>query len=262
MGKLTKAAAKLHQQAADLVALPRDLTDEEKEFVLDHWQESSSARNGLDGAFFTPAALARELHFEVYGDRIIDLCAGIGRLAWGCRDLWNHGANGTPKREFVCVEKNPAYVEVGRKVMPEAIWICADIFDLPAGLGTFDTAISNPPFGAVARNGNGPGYTGRKFEYHMIAMASQLAPHGAFIIPQESAPFRYSGRSKFSVKRGSDYEAFERQTGFRLRNSWPVIDTSFCQNEWRDTAPCVEIVAADFDAAQSENAADQAAFTK
>lgn len=40
-----------------------------------------------------------------------------------------------------------------RKVMPEANWICADILDLPDQVdqlgGTFDCAISNPPFGSV-----------------------------------------------------------------------------------------------------------------
>lgn len=31
--------------------------------------------------------------------------------------------------ELVCVELNPRYVEVGHKVLPEAEWICGDIFD-------------------------------------------------------------------------------------------------------------------------------------
>ena len=57
MGKLTKAEAKLHQQAESLVALDRDLTEDEREFILDHWQESQAAR--LDGArccCLTPAS--------------------------------------------------------------------------------------------------------------------------------------------------------------------------------------------------------------
>ncbi|WP_279571474.1 hypothetical protein [Streptomyces sp. 8K308] len=36
--------------------------------------------------------MAQTFSLHVYGDRIIDLCAGIGRLSWGCRDLlraWN-----------------------------------------------------------------------------------------------------------------------------------------------------------------------------
>lgn len=244
MGKLTKAEAKLHQQAEALVALDRDLTEDEREFILDHWQESQAAR--LDGAFFTPATLARDLAIEVVGDRIIDLCAGIGRLSYSCRDLWNHGVNGTPKRQFVCVEKNPEYVRVGRKVMPEATWICADIFDLPHDLGRFDTAIGNPPFGSVKRSGNGGTYTGRKFEYHVIAVASKLARIGAFIIPQESAPFRYSGVPCYRKERLPEYDRFERETGIALGPSCG-IDTSYCLDEWRGTAPRTEVVTVDFE---------------
>jgi hypothetical protein len=54
--KLTMAAAKAHQQAADLVAGRHPLTLEEQEFVLRHWQESqnSTTVTTLAGAFFTP----------------------------------------------------------------------------------------------------------------------------------------------------------------------------------------------------------------
>lgn len=253
MGKLTKQDAKLHAEAEALVALERDLTEDEREFVLDHWQESQVAR--LDGAFFTPAPLARDLAIEVVGDRVIDLCAGIGRLSFACRDLWRRH-NGEPARTFVCVEKNPDYVRVGRKVMPEATWVCADVFDLPAGLrevGRFDTAISNPPFGAVKRTGNGPGYAGRRFEYHVIAVASRLAWVGAFIIPQESAPFRYSGVPCFTKARDAEYEWFEKATGIVLGPSCG-IDTSYCRDEWRGTAPRVEVVTVDFTESADEAA--------
>jgi hypothetical protein len=117
--KLTKRQAQQHAEAVRLVALDRDLTEDEKEFVLDHWQEAATARNALDGAFFTPAGLGIDLAIEVNGDRIIDLCAGIGRLAWSCRDRARR-ANNEAARELVCVERNPAYVAVGRKVVPEA----------------------------------------------------------------------------------------------------------------------------------------------
>jgi predicted RNA methylase len=70
--------------------------------------------------------------------------------------------------------------------VPEARWVCADIFDLPGDLGCFDTAIANPPFGHIERSGDGRGYTGRRFEYHAIAVAATLARRGTFIVPQES----------------------------------------------------------------------------
>lgn len=45
--------------------------------------------------------------------------------------------------DITCVELNPHYVEVGKKVVPEATWICADVLDpfLPDLLGQFDFAI-------------------------------------------------------------------------------------------------------------------------
>lgn len=129
MAKLTRAEERRHAQACQLVDLRRDLTEDERWFVLSHWQESSTAANGLQGAFFTPEGLARDMSLEVGGDRILDLGAGIGRLAWHNRDLWGRWPNPAP--ELWCVERNPTYVRVGRKVLPEATWLCADILDLP-----------------------------------------------------------------------------------------------------------------------------------
>ncbi|MGV9268148.1 hypothetical protein ACWDRR_26185 [Kitasatospora sp. NPDC003701] len=201
MSKLPKDIAKLHQQAQGLVDLDRPLTHREREFVLDHWQESSTASNSLDGAFFTPPGLAAAFTIETTGpevQRVLDLCAGIGRLAWSCmNDL------AAPDREMVCVERNPLYVEVGRKVLPEARWICADIFDLPSDLGRFDMVISNPPYGFVERSGDGPGVRSRRFEYHALAVAAELAECGVFLIPQESAPFRFSGVPSYREVRGA-----------------------------------------------------------
>jgi len=246
MAKLTKTQARMHQRACQILEIDRDLTEDEKAFVLEHWQESASTTHTLSGAFFTPLGLARDLAIEVSGDRIIDLGAGIGRLAWSCRDLWGRRWNGEPARELVCVEANPAYVAVGRRVLPEATWICADLLALAGmGLGRFDTAIGNPPFGPIARSGNAPGYTGRRFEYHAIAAASQLATWGVFIIPQTSAPFRYSGRPVFTVERDPELDRFEHGTGISLAPNCG-IDTTAHADGWRGVSPRVEIVTCDF----------------
>ncbi|MET9134768.1 hypothetical protein [Streptomyces antibioticus] len=154
-GKLSKEQTKQHNRARELVGLERDLTEEEREFVLDHFHESASMSRTLDGAFFTPSELAGELHHVIPGERIIDLCAGIGRLAWHARDHWNRRWERLPPREIVCVEKDPEYVRVGRRVLPEATWICADVLAVPGlDLGAFDCAISNPPFGRIKRSGD------------------------------------------------------------------------------------------------------------
>src|SRR5580700_11284325 len=127
MAKLTKRESALHLQACELVVSDRPLTVEEREFVLLHWQESIDARQVVDNAFFTPLDLARDFTLAVSGDRVIDLCAGTGRLAFACREQLR-SEDGEPDMEFVCVERNPQFVEVGRRVMPEAEWICADLF--------------------------------------------------------------------------------------------------------------------------------------
>ncbi|MFD5419443.1 methyltransferase [Streptomyces sp. NPDC127069] len=247
MARLSKEAAKAHEKATALVALDRDLTETEKDFVLDNWQEAASATHNLAGAFFTPEELARDLSIEVHGDRIIDLCAGIGRLAYSCRDHWGRRWNNQRPREIVCVEQNPDYVAVGRKILPEATWICADVLTVPTlGLGRFDTAISNPPFGAIRRSGNAGAYTGPKFEYHVIAIASQIAEFGAFIIPQRSAPFRYSGEHYYREERDRDCSRFIEQTGIAM-GPGAGFDTAIYRDRWRGVSPRVEVVCCDFE---------------
>jgi 16S rRNA G1207 methylase RsmC len=165
--KLTMTAAKAHQRARDLLATQRPLTMEEREFVLRHWQESqnSTTVTTLAGAFFTPLDLAKDVALHVSGAvRLIDLGAGIGALAWAAYRKVVAGYLSLLPVEIVCVERNPEYVAVGRRVLPEAEWICADLFALPADLcgieRDFDVVISNPPFGRTPRSGRGPRYTG------------------------------------------------------------------------------------------------------
>jgi hypothetical protein len=241
---LTKQAAELHRAAAELVALDRPLTRDEEDLVLENWRESST--NRLDGAFFTPMGLARDMSWEVVGDRVIDLCAGTGRLAAHCVDSWGVRSDGhAGSRELVCVERNPEYVKVGHKTVPEAAWFCADLFDLPEGLGLFDTAICNPPFGSVKRTGDGPGYQGRRFEYHALAVASRIARRAVFLIPQESAPSQHSGLWLPRYERSAELEQFERQTGIRLEVS-TLIDTAQYLGEWHGAAPRTEVVVCNF----------------
>ncbi|MFB6670759.1 methyltransferase [Streptomyces parvus] len=243
MAKMTTEKATQHRKAQGLVELDRELTPTEREFVLDNLLEEGTAR--LDGAFFTPGGLAVDMVIEAFGSgRVIDLCAGIGRLAWTARHyLGSHGA----AREIVCVEKNPEYVRVGRKILPEATWILGDVFDVPnmdLG-GPFDAALANPPYGAVARGGRtAPRYTGSQFEYHVIDIAAEVARHGVFLVPQKSAPFRISGHTNFERVQEARYERFERQTGITLEQGCSG-DTSRYIDEWRDAAPRTEIVVAD-----------------
>ena len=75
---------------------------------------------------------------------MIDLCAGIGILSFSYFHGIYHGVN----PEITCVEINPDFVAIGKKLLPEANWICGDITDpdFIASLGSFDFAYGNHPF--------------------------------------------------------------------------------------------------------------------
>lgn len=247
MAKLTKAQIKAHRQACEYLELEA-LTHEQREFVVCNWQESATHINSAAGAFFTPLDMARDFTVEVSDARestVIDLCAGIGCLAfavWERSQCWGRG----PKR-IVCVEKNPDYVAVGRKVLPEAEWICTDVFDLPADLGRFTFAISNPPYG------NGGPIQGVTLDLNVVAVAERLADYGVFILPQMSASFRYSGERHYKATPGTAYERFHEKTGISLGPNCG-IDCDHYRGDWRGVAPKVEICVADFEEQRRERA--------
>jgi hypothetical protein len=238
--KLPKRLAKLHAEAKALALSGRRLTFEEREFVFANFHEGAEHMNGLAGAFFTPPGLARDFALEVPEcARVLDLCAGIGALADAVSDY--------KAREIVCVELNPAYVEVGRAVVPGATWVCASVFDVDAyaHLGPFDAVISNPPFGQVKADGFEGRYTGGLFEYRVIELASRLAPYGAFIVPQMSAPFRYSGQPYYRAEEDERARRFREQTGIVMQPNCG-IDTATYRSDWRGVSPVCEIVCCDF----------------
>jgi hypothetical protein len=217
--------------------------------VLDNWQPMTTGRAAFDRAYFTPPGLAGDMKIEVSGSRIIDIGAGIGRLPFHMRDAWSRWPHG--EREFVCIERNEEHVRVGRKVMPNAEWICADMLEIPQmldRLGEFDCAISNPPFGVVPRAGHAPGgYRGRRTEYHAIALAALVAMYGVFLIPQRLAPFQLSGVAEFrSGCEDSEYVRFSEATGIRLRPSCG-IDTSIYADQWNGAVRvAMEVACGDF----------------
>lgn len=247
MAKLTKAQTKAHKEAEAILTKDR-LTDDERAFVFDNWHEGATHNNGTAGAFFTPDGLASDFALDVGGGRVIDLCAGIGILA---SHVIGRGYTRTNVREMVCVEINPRYAEIGRKLVPEARWIVADVMDWRGwwkndlGGAMFDSAISNPPFGKVLRNGSGPRYHGSEFEFHVIDIASQIADRGAFIIPQMSSSFRYSGAQFYDRRKEGRGVDFERLTGLHME-SGVGVDTAFYRDSWKDVSPLCEIVTIEF----------------
>lgn len=253
MSKLTKAEAKAHAEAVALLD-KAELTDEDRIFFMENWQESANHVNSVAGAFFTPPGLARDFAIDVTNTgRVVDLCAGVGSLSLAV--LWNgyySRQEAGESLELVCVELNPDYVEIGRKILPEATWICGSVFDLP-DLGEFDWAISNPPFGNIKTGGDWKGkYTGSDFEFRVIEVASRVARHGTFIIPQNSAGFRLSGARYYEHSdnerdsfRAPKYQKFHAQTGIRL-DAGCGVDTTYYADDWHGVSPLIEIACADF----------------
>lgn len=239
MTKLTKQQSKLHLQALDMVHSDKVLTWDERKFILDNYFEAQGQLNALAGAFFTPFDLASDLSIEVDHSRkcgcsIVDLCAGIGMLSFACEYRG---------MDITCVEFCPEYVVVGKRVMPSAHWIEADVFK--ADLSRYTFAISNPPFGAIKGDEFKGRYTGGQFEYKVIELASRVAEYGVFILPQQSAPFRYSGAPCYRQEETDKCRKFWQQTGINMESSCG-IDTSIYVSEWKGVSPICEVVCCDF----------------
>ena len=244
MAKLTKQQAKMHRQACEL--LEQDtLKLSEKEFVLEHWNEAAENDVGAAGAFFTPLNLAGDFFMDApVSGRVVDLCAGIGHLSFANYHYRDGRRADNSKPDITCIELNPRYVEIGRKILPEATWICADALDpeLWAKLGVFDGAYSNPPFSSPNTYTNRSKTAGGKMEFAIIEQAVKVSRFEAgFIIPQNSSPFRYSGARNFAEKtHGPGVDHFNK-TGIMLRPG-AGVDADFYLQEWKNTAPRVELV--------------------
>lgn len=262
MARLSKRKIRAHEAA--LERLQQDhLTDDDKEFVFENYQESAVHMNAAAGAFFTPFALGWDAVLELgYGyderpRRVIDLCAGIGVLAYAILKRY-------PTTEVVCVELNRDYVEAGRKVVPKADWHCLDVTDLDAlkALGPFDDAISNPPFGQVPsfRGKTASLYTGGEAEYKVLDIASQVANRGVFILPQQSSGFLYSGIQCFKLCETERYKKFIKDTAIALDIGMGIDTSDETYQGWKGVKPKVEIVCADFAACKARQQPQQLAL--
>ena len=255
MAKLTKPELKAHNQALDILTKPV-LTEDDKEFVYRNWHEGATHINSAAGAFFTPFDMAFDFAIDAGGGRVIDLCAGIGMLSYA---IWQRSRYYDRRPRITCIERNPDYLAVGKKLLPEAEWICADVFEvLDMGLhtgpeGRFDSAISNPPFGKIKRERNSPRYTGAEFEFHVIDIAAHLSDYGCFIVPQMSAGFNYSGRPCYERQKDGKAVKFQEVTGLHF-DSGCGIDTAFYKDAWKGVSPICEIVCVDFAEARQQPA--------
>lgn len=238
MNRVSKQAARLHREAEEILRKP-ELSHDEQHFVLDHWTPRAAHIVGENGAFFTPAGLARDLAVMAANElRTVDLCAGIGRLARTFLDYH-------PGASLTCVELNPAFVEVGRKVAPEATWICGDVFseETYRGLPRFHWAISNPPFGNV-RSKAAPQWLKYRGPADLMVceVGLRIASGITAILPTGSCDFEYSGKrnhTKRDTPPGHLANLFARLPGVTMECE--PVDCSVYADEWDGTAPRVEL---------------------
>lgn len=235
MAKLTKAETKKHNQILDLVNSDRPLTYDEKIFIIENFHEGSNTNNAELGAFFTPINLAWDFAIDACSSgSVVDLCAGIGGLSF-C--VFHRHA----PREMLCIELNRTYYELGKRILPEADWIHGDALTTPVNK-RFDMAISNPPFGKIKTSDwTGNKYTGAEFEYKVMDRAMEIAEWGCFIVPQQSANFKYSGNRYFEWVRSNKCGKFLEQTGYEMQPGCGV-DTKFYIDDWNGVKPLCEIV--------------------
>lgn len=246
MKRLSKRDIANHNAAMALLDKDGVLTESDCEFILDHYQESAKHMNGEHGAFFTLQSLALDVALEAtyYGSikenaNIVDLCAGIGSLAFAIKAR-------RPDVQITCVEFNRDYLEVGKRLVPDANWVLMDCLDIDAlkKLGHFDMAVSNPPFGAVrSMKGKSPRYTGGLAQYKVIDVAGEIADDGCFIIPQDSAGFKYSDVQCYQEKKNRELVKFNEQTGLELVASH--LNTTF-YDTFKDVDVTVEVVNVDY----------------
>ena len=85
----------------------------------------------------------------------------------------------------------------------------------------------------------------------MLELASTLARYGVFIIPQMSAPFRYSGVQQYERREDDRALKFREQTGIQMEPGCG-IDTSGYRAEWKGVSPLCEIVCCEFEERTAE----------
>lgn len=241
MAKLSKRELAKHEKAAALVALERPLTLDERIQVAVDWHEGAGGDQTAASAFFTPCDMASDLRLEMpQRGSFVDLCAGIGRLAFfaGGQAMYEECRHRYSR--IVCVERNPAYVAVGRRILPEAEWICGDIFDpdVIRQIGRVDQAILNPPFGTTTKSPfDAPRYRGADFDMKAMDLAATLAPSCWAIVPRDRAPWDWRGDRRDNART----DRFEKATGLGLHR-FSSVDPEYHRDGWRGTSPAVEIV--------------------
>lgn len=253
MGKITKEQLRMHEQAEQIIhGSDKKLTRDEVYFCLEHWDpRASSGKHVAKGqAYFTPMNLAMDGFRYVGGNgrRVVDIAAGIGRLAFAVLDAnyWN------PREVHItAVEINSEYVAIGQRLLPEVEWVQGDLYDLGLwqSLPRFDEAITNPPFGKILTDCDTSwiGYKGPA-GLSVASIALKVARLGpTIILPQTQTPYKYSGQipgaGAYALTKMGYLKKFEKLHP-ELEWDHRSLDTEHTsyKSGWRGAAPVVEVV--------------------
>ena len=125
--KLSKQQVKEQKQIYDLIQSKDKFTFEELELIYEKFNEGYLQDVTSNSAYFTPLDLAYD--FALFAGRhgiVVDMCAGIGVLSFAAltRDTYDKNI-----KKIVAIERNEAYYNLGKKLLPEVDWILGDIFD-------------------------------------------------------------------------------------------------------------------------------------
>jgi predicted RNA methylase len=243
MARLTKTEAKRHAAAEEMLAnASGPLSHEDRSFVFENWNPGANHVNSQTGAFFTPEPIADIVGLfcaKPKGGRILDACAGIGVLANSALSYDNVEKN---IAEMICVERNPDYVDIGRRLVPEATWIRGDLFDeeVRKKVGPVHEAISNPPFGQV--NGHGHAH---------LAVASRILDYtvvgggATMVFPTHDTSQPRSDDERVTHDQSNPYRKWCKN-----HPKWFIQPTEYlahCRHLWVGVSPNVCVANLDFD---------------
>lgn len=245
--KLTKAQLKL-QKEVDAVFAKEKLTEDEIEYIYENYNEGMLGDVSIHSAYFTPLDLAYD--FALFAPRhgvVVDMCAGFGILSHCAkiRDTYHNDIT-----HQICIERNPAYIEVGKKLLPTADWILGDMFDLNIwkGIlkkyGRIDGIVSNPPFGKTSKTDIDRSwlkYKGADLDIASMEIAMKMTDNISMLLPKSSVSFRYSGRPYYEDIENKKIDKLKKESGIQFMMTNPGVDTSV-YSKFKNTPTSVEHV--------------------
>jgi predicted RNA methylase len=223
MAKLSKSKLKNHELALRILE-KSSLSRDERWTVLEWFQPSADK---VGKAFYqTSHENAQSLAWDGGTGKVVDLGAGIGMLS---HHIYYDNQDAGNSIDIVCIERDPDLVEVGIKLLPEAEWICGDMFDfeLMQHVGPFDFAYSNPPFGLKVKSDL---VVSTLSQFAAIEVAMKMAPYANFILPQGVFNLKHGHRS---IERN---EATDVSKNFRkdFPYAWNISNFPM-QHDFQDT---------------------------